>query len=374
MKHKCSRKKQGAENVLSCRQHPSPAEQMGSGYGQQVHPGQGDFTQLGAEDLPQQVHVAFASVGSFNAWSKRLRDGAILRPDVRLSDEACRDALLSDFDEQISRSKHHAPLWRQPSKGYTPLPRPCHELLEPSSQRTILCDVLDNRVSILQRLPKELRWVCVETGKGGVGGCPHFTHETLVMDIPESMDVDPVSFAKEAIFYSNAPFPTNCEQLALRFLPRVREFARSAAFTTLHLTFQALRVFIPTVSGVLRRRIPSLGLAAWLESSSECEPIRSFRHETVQEVLLSGNQHWQEDLNATLLPSQIEAPLDAYASRLKELFTDAPEQLACGGWLAARMFREALSRNSLEQCRLPPTGSLSIWPILLNSHAQEDQE
>lgn len=374
MKRKCNGKGQKAENVLRCHLHHLSAQQMDNSAWPQVHPEPDDYVKLGVGDLPPQVHVANASVDSFNIWSKRLQDGSILRPEMRLSNEACKDALLSDFDELISLSKHHVPLWRQPSQGCPPFPLPCHELLTPSLQRVILCDVLDDHVSILQRLPQNLEWVCVETGKNGIDGCSHFTRETLTTNIPESMDIAPISFAKETVFYSNMPFPANCEHLALKFLPPLREFARSAGLTTLHLTFQALRVLIPTRSGVLRRRIPSLGLAAWLNSSAEYGSIRTFRSDTIQEVLLSGNQHRQEDLNVTLLPRQVEPALDAYASRLRELFTDSPARLACGGWLAARMFREALSRNGLGHYRLPPKGSLSLWPILLDSLVQEEMK
>lgn len=372
MKYNTSRKRRRGENV-SKHHHCLLPGQVGVG-GSQAHSYGGDISQGYTGDIPSEVQFAFDTVSSFCTWSKRVLNGATLVQNEAFTVEACMDALLDDFDEQISRSKRYAPLWRQPSHGCTPLPRLCHELLVPSSQRTILCDVLDTRVSILHRPAEEFKWLCIETGKGDLGCCSHFTHETLVTDIPESMDVAPCSFVKETIFYSNIPFPTNCEQLAIKFLPRVGEFARYAGLTTLHLTFQALRVLIPTVSGVLRRRIPSLGLAAWLKNSSECEPIRSFRHETVQEVLLSGNQHRQEDLDATLLPSQVEPALDAYANSLGQLFIDAPEQIACGGWLAARMFREALSRKGLAQCLLPPQGSLSLWPILLDSFSKEGQE
>lgn len=371
MKYKTSRKSRWRENVLK-HHHWLPPGQVGIVGRSQAHSSEGDLAQGSKGDVPSEVEVAYTTVSSFCTWSKRVLGGATLRQNDALTAEACRDALLDDFDEQISRSKRYAPLWRQPFHGRTPLPRLCHELLVPSSRRIILCDVLDTRVSILHRPAEELKWACVETGKDGLGGCSHFTYETLMTDIPESMDVDPGYFAKEAIFYSNMPFPGNCDQLALRFLPRVGEFARSAGLTTLHLTFQALRVLIPTVSGVLSRRIPSLGLAAWMKNSSECESIRSFRHETVQEVLLSGNQHRQENLDATLLPSQMEPALDAYVSWLRELFTDAPEKFACGGWLAARMFREALSRKGFDQCLLPPQGSLSLWPILLSAHTKED--
>lgn len=339
-----------------------------------IHSSEGNAPLIDSDDIPLQVQVALDTVSNFSTWRKRLQNGSILSRDEPLTVEECRDSLLSDFDEQISCSKHCSQLWQQPSQGCTPLPRICHELLTPSSQRIILCDVLDNRVSILHRPPAEHRWICLETGKGGVGGCSQFTHETLATDIPESMDIDPVSFAKETAFYSNVPFPASCEQLALRFLPRVRDFIHSIGLTTLYLTFQALVVRIPTVSGVLYRRIPSLGLASWLKSAPECEPIRSFRHDTDREVLLSGEQHWQEDLDKTLFPGQLEPALDAYARRLRELFPNASGRLACGGWLASRMFREALSRNSFCYCLMPPERSLSLWPILLDSYAQKDQK
>lgn len=373
MKHKISRERREGENDLCFQQHLL-VPQIRQIDGPQASPSRRDVVQFETGAIPQQVQVALATVGSFSAWRKRLQDGCILAKNGPLTVEACKEALLDDFDNEISHGRYRVPLWRQPSHGRVLLPRPCHELLEPSSQRIILCDVLDTRVSILQRLPADRKWVCVETGKGGEGDCSHFTHETLVTDIPESMDADPVTFAKETVFYSNAPFPANCEQLTLRFLPRVREFVSFAGFTTLHLTFQALTVLIPTISGVLLRRIPSLGLAAWLHNASEYAPIDLFCHETVREVVLSGEQHWQESLDETLLPSQLEPVLDAYSLRLKELFPDGREQFACGGWLAARMFRDAFSRNGFDYCQMPPEKSLSLWPILLDSYTKAEEQ
>lgn len=327
------------------------------------------MSQYETGDMPLQVLIALAAVQSFSSWSKRLQNGSILPHQGPLTLDACRNALVDDYDDLISSSIHHAPLWNRPSPARSLMPRPKHELLSPSHQRIILCDVLDTRVSILYRPPADHQWLNVDTGKGD---CSQFTRETLMIDIPESMDADPVSFVKETVFYSNEPFPSNCDQLVSKVLPRVQEFVNFSRLTTLHLTFHFLRVLIPSRSGVLRRRIPSLGLAAWLKNFPECEQIRAFRYETVQEVMLSGEQHWQEDLDEILFPSILEPALDAYVRRLGELFPNSLGLFACGGWLASRMFREALLRNGFDYCLLPPERSLSLWPILLAASANEE--